>query len=53
MALAYLEVTDWAEAKAVNHTYYLDGDRMLAYVRSGTSELKTLMSVKLLGLSLV
>jgi hypothetical protein len=38
MAEAYLEVTEWAEVKACNHTYYLEGDRMLAYVRYGTAE---------------
>ena len=38
MAEAYLETTQWAEVKACNHTYYLEGDRLLAYVRYGTTE---------------
>lgn len=38
MAEAYLETTAWAEVKACNHTYYLEGDKMLAYVRHGTTE---------------
>jgi hypothetical protein len=38
MAEAYLETTEWVEVKACNHTYYLEGDKMLAYVRYGTTE---------------
>lgn len=39
MAEAYLETTVWADTTAnINHTYYLEGDRMLAYIRYGTSE---------------
>lgn len=38
MAEAYLETTLWADVKGCNHTYYLDGDKMLAYIRHGTSE---------------
>ncbi len=38
MAEAYLETTEWADIKGCNHTYYLDGDRMLAYIRAGTAE---------------
>ncbi len=38
MAEAYLETTQWADVKGCNHTYYLEGDRMLAYIRHGTSE---------------
>lgn len=38
MAEAYLETTEWADIKGCNHTYYLEGDRMLAYIRHGTSE---------------
>jgi hypothetical protein len=36
---AVKEVTVWADAKsAVNHTYLLDGDKMVAYIRYGTNE---------------
>lgn len=38
MAEAYLETTAWADIKGCNHTYYLEGDRMLAYLRHGTAE---------------
>ena len=39
MAEAYLETTVWADTKApINHTYYIEGDKMLAYIRYGTSE---------------
>jgi hypothetical protein len=38
MAEAYLETTEWADVKGCNHTYYLSGDKMLAYMRHGTSE---------------
>lgn len=38
MAEAYLETTEWADIKGCNHTYYLEGDRMLAYLRMGTAE---------------
>ncbi len=38
MAEAYLETTAWADVKGCNHTYYLDGDQMLAYIRAGTTE---------------
>lgn len=35
---AYREITTWADgATAVNHTYLLSGDKMLAYIRQGTS----------------
>ena len=37
-AEAYLETTEWADIKGCNHTYYLEGDRMLAYIRTGTSQ---------------
>lgn len=37
MAQAYKEVTVWADAAdAINHTYLLEGDKMLAYIRAGT-----------------
>lgn len=38
MAEAYLETTEWADIKGCNHTYYLEGDKMLAYIRMGTTE---------------
>lgn len=38
MAEAYLETTAWAHSKGCNHTYLLEGDRMLAYIRYGTQE---------------
>lgn len=39
MAEAYLETTVWADTTAnINHTYYLEGDRMLAYIRYGTTK---------------
>lgn len=38
MAEAYLETTEWADIRGCNHTYYLEGSKMLAYVRSGTTE---------------
>jgi hypothetical protein len=38
MAEAYLEITEWADIKGCNHTYYLEGDKMLAYIRTGTTE---------------
>lgn len=33
---AYLETTLWTDGSGVNHTYYLDGDKMAAYLRDGT-----------------
>ena len=38
MAEAYLETTEWVDVKGCNHTYYLEGDKMLAYIRHGTKE---------------
>lgn len=38
MAQAYLETTVWADSAGVNHTYLLEGDRMIAYIRHGTTE---------------
>lgn len=38
MAEAFLETTDWADITGCNHTYYLEGDKMIAYIRLGTSE---------------
>lgn len=39
MAEAYLETTVWADqTEPINHTYYLEGDSMLAYIRYGTTQ---------------
>lgn len=39
MAEAFQETTVWTDgSKNINHTYYLEGDRMLAYIRYGTTE---------------
>jgi hypothetical protein len=39
MAQAYRETTAWADGNTViNHTYLLDGDKMLAYIRQGTDQ---------------
>ncbi len=38
MAEAYVETTEWADIKGCNHTYYLEGSKMLAYLRQGTLE---------------
>jgi hypothetical protein len=39
MAQAYREITAWADGNtAINHTYLLDGDKMLAYIRQGTDD---------------
>jgi hypothetical protein len=38
MAQAYRETTIWEDGNAnINHTYLLEGDRMIAYIRSQTS----------------
>jgi SWIM zinc finger len=38
MAEAYKETTIWADGStSINHTYLLEGDRMIAYMRSQTS----------------
>lgn len=38
MAEAYKEVTVWENnSQAINHTYLLEGDMMIAYMRSQTS----------------
>ena len=39
MAQAFKEVTVWTDgATQINHTYFLDGDKMVAYIRYGTNE---------------
>ena len=35
---AFKETTKWADQSAVNHTYLLEGDKMVAYIRMGTTE---------------
>jgi hypothetical protein len=37
MAEAYRETTVWEGATTINHTYLLEGDNMIAYMRSQTS----------------
>jgi SWIM zinc finger len=38
MADAYKEITVWEDGNtAINHTYLLEGDMMLGYMRTGTS----------------
>ena len=39
MAEAYQETTVWEDgSKNINHTYYLEGDKMVAYIRYGHSD---------------
>jgi len=35
---AFKEITQWADGAQINHTYFLDGDKMAAYIRYGTTE---------------
>jgi hypothetical protein len=35
---AFRETTVWSDNSAVNHTYLLEGDKMVAYIRQGTEE---------------
>jgi hypothetical protein len=32
---AFKEVTDWGNASAPNHTYLLDGNNLIAYIKQG------------------
>ncbi len=39
MEQAFKEITKWEDGNtAINHTYLLDGDKMVAYIRYGTTE---------------
>jgi hypothetical protein len=39
MEQAFKEITVWEDGNtAINHTYLLDGDKMVAYIRYGTTE---------------
>lgn len=35
---AFRETTHWSDNSAVNHTYLIDGDKIHAYIRAGTTE---------------
>jgi hypothetical protein len=35
--IAIKETTDWGNAKAPNHTYLLDGNNLIAYIKQGES----------------
>lgn len=35
---AYKEITDWDSDVAPNHTYLLDGTKMIAYIKQGSTE---------------
>jgi SWIM zinc finger len=38
MSQAYRETTEWVDApQSINHTYLLEGDKMIAYIRSQTT----------------
>lgn len=36
--IALKETTLWKDGKTVNHTYLLDGDKLVAYIRQGHTE---------------
>ena len=35
---AYLEITDWGNTKAPNHTYLLSGNNLVAYIKQGEAD---------------
>jgi hypothetical protein len=35
--IAIKEITDWGSAKAPNHTYLVDGNNLIAYIKQGES----------------
>lgn len=35
---AFLETTDWGDAKCTNHTYLLDGTNLVAYIKAGETK---------------
>jgi len=35
---AYLEITDWGNAKTPNHTYLLSGANLVAYIKQGETD---------------
>jgi hypothetical protein len=38
MVIALKETTDWGKATAPNHTYLLDGNSLVAYIKQGESK---------------
>jgi hypothetical protein len=36
--IALKEITVWADGKTSNHTYLLDGDKMVAYIKKDSTE---------------
>ena len=36
--IAVKETTVWKDGNTANHTYLLDGDKLIAYIRNGTTE---------------
>lgn len=36
--LAFKETTQWASPRTANHTYLLDGNKLYAYIKQGTTE---------------